>query len=397
MLKTVYIHLGGAKTGTTSIQSYFTDNRELLLNRYNIYYLHDYLKAPGNSCFNLFPLNKMGIQYLKQKSELSRKTNYKSIVISDESIFNKNLSFTAEDVDAIKEIFPGHDLKIILYIRRADDWCKSLYAQRLRMNRRIPLRTFAQYYKTQDGLQSLFFKLPGFIEHLHRLVGKDNVIVRLYDRSTLKGGSSINDFCSLFNIKLPISGENIGKKENITLSTELLPYIASLADGDSPLTNKTRKTLRSIVKNCFNDAANCQAEELDYTELSNTINQLEKFAPGYNKLFEHRKFSLKWDEYKINAETHAIFDLLYHIYDSVQINTDATMKLTQEHTAIDANRLLGNSTVQEQTEMLKAPEGAQNKFFKQVLTGQKKLLNKLSEIEQRLIVLENNNVANKDS
>lgn len=133
--KTLYIHLGFVKTGTTAVQHFCHDNRELLLSRYNLYY-------PRTGCDNyphnhgpLFPVvhatQWREARWRTLREEVAGRA-HADIILSYEGILESFLRHPEEcDLwgDRIKEYLPNYTIKFILYIRRLDDWAKSFYDQ----------------------------------------------------------------------------------------------------------------------------------------------------------------------------------------------------------------------------------------------------------------------------
>jgi hypothetical protein len=50
---------------------------------------------------------------------------YNDLLISDEAALFDGVESLISDIQVLQDIFHGHEIKTILYLRRADDWCKS--------------------------------------------------------------------------------------------------------------------------------------------------------------------------------------------------------------------------------------------------------------------------------
>ena len=132
--KQLYFHVGMPKTGTTSIQQYFADNAEALLQFHGLYYCYGYLPNT-NHCWGLTSSIQKGKAFLRGKCRDAAQKSYRSILISDESAIRCGAEAIMYATSVFQDIFPRHKIKIILYLRRADDWCKSSYGQRLKFAR----------------------------------------------------------------------------------------------------------------------------------------------------------------------------------------------------------------------------------------------------------------------
>lgn len=199
----LFIHIGTHKTGTTAIQSSLKESYKIL-KKENIYY---------------FPVSKNAIQLMKIK-ELDDKL----IVTCKKELFrfiknrkNKNLikiiwSFegfsgdsstgyenTNKIAESLKIITKDIDTKIIIYLRRQDEFVESLYTQMIHQGESYDFESFINKFSEKD------FNWSNLLNSYSNYYGKDNLIVRKYDESYLSAnGGIINDFTKILskNIKL---------------------------------------------------------------------------------------------------------------------------------------------------------------------------------------------------
>ena len=322
--KRLYLHIGMPKTGTDSIQRWFAGNAEALLRLHGLYYLHGYrphrARIPQHitptHCPWLFPLTPEGTDFLREKSREAAATNYTSLLISDEAAVlpTKRL---ANAVPVLREIFPGHELRIILVLRRADDWCKSYYGQMCRQAREHDVRSFAAYCDSPFGLEEGLFALPRTLQALADAVGKENLLLRIYDRKRMKNGSALDDFADIFGIGIPLGvpEEVCSDESNPSLPAEALPYLAPLADQNSQLPLDLRNQLLSLLKESFEQSRNFQVKSVDAARISRAVDEVEEWLPGYKKLYQEREFSLDWPELEVNPALVALSEVLYSLVD----------------------------------------------------------------------------------
>ena len=340
--KRLYLHTGLPKTGTTSIQRYFADNAEALLRLYGLYYIYGYNNTPelhirraDNNCGWLLPLTGEGTNFLREKAREAAQHHYTSLLISDETMCRSGFKLLIAAISALQDIFPGHEIRIILYIRRADDWCKSAYAHLSKQHREIyNLRSFAAFHDDpQFGLAQGFFALPEAIRALTGIVGKENLILRVYDRKSMKNGSSLDDFADIFGIDIPlgIPEEKLSGEQNPSLPAEAVPYLAPLADSNSPLAYGLRAELLKLVKTSFEQSCNFQIQDrMDPAKIAETIDELDALVPGYKKLYEKREFSLDWPELRMNPALVAMSEVLYHLTDRVHSLQESQRKQQEQ-------------------------------------------------------------------
>ncbi|MFT5838984.1 MAG: hypothetical protein ACI9UT_001485 [Flavobacteriales bacterium] len=222
MRKTLVIHGGMHKTGSSVIQRTLYANRELLLGQGILYpktgLIHDsqighrhygFMKALENSA-------KSSDVYRQFNQEVDE-SGCNVIIVSHEDILSPRKSI----LDGVRLLTESYDVKLICYFRD-------------------PIQYFNAKYKEWVRRQK-FAGEPGdfVIEHLDylawdkllipwfALLPKNNVVIRKYHRNTLINQSSIDDFCEALgshwdiNIKALLSdlsgSNNVGLSNNETL------------------------------------------------------------------------------------------------------------------------------------------------------------------------------------
>ena len=140
---TLYIHIGTPKTGTTALQGFLAKNRKTLQEHGAVFpdfgLVYKGVAKNRNAHFLVatkdpFRAKEMGVcmKILKQQAAL-----YPKILISDESIWT---FYGHPDVETapfwkkLKEMLDGMDLdlKVIVYLRRQDQYAFSYYAQKIK-------------------------------------------------------------------------------------------------------------------------------------------------------------------------------------------------------------------------------------------------------------------------
>ena len=210
-MKTIYIHTGQDKTGTSSLQQMLFDNRLKLSEENNVSFFTADMKGRlikyGNTC-GWIKIDKRNI-----KNDAS--------IVSPE-ILAQNLAKLPHDVIMSAECFSWifdkkelirfkeelskffEKIIIITYIRRQDKQIISLYQQRSK-KRRPPSNFFddneSTAIPTYNKNLDYYFDYNKRISIWGDVFGDDNVIVRVFDKKTLYKGDIVSDFCNLFNIK----------------------------------------------------------------------------------------------------------------------------------------------------------------------------------------------------
>lgn len=212
-MSTVYIHVGTPKTGTSAIQVFCSKNRKLLKEK-GVCYPNLGFDFPGISsnrnghCLNAYIFDENHKRLRDQEREVADQAlekltgmldNFPVFVLSDEQIWN-NKDITTERLLHYKEKLAeaGADMKIIVYLRRQDLLIQSYWAQQVKeyMN-----TCFSDYIVSK---KAKYFKLDydKRLEEMAAAVGRENIIVRVYEKQQYYGGNIISDFLHLFDLEM---------------------------------------------------------------------------------------------------------------------------------------------------------------------------------------------------
>ncbi len=215
-MATVYLHVGLPKTGTTALQRFLWDNEEALL-RHGISYPHMEYKYKGvgfyrNGHFLLAPfVDADGKQYhdrpCREFDEAMDKVQALSsqcekIILSDEIIWRTRWKWE-NYWEKIRDAFAARGLKVkvIVYLRRQDLWTESFWAQMVKGGGST--HTFAEFLEL--FLQNTcYVDYYDYMNHLSPILGRENLIIRIYERGQFHGkeGTLHSDFLDLFGLSL---------------------------------------------------------------------------------------------------------------------------------------------------------------------------------------------------
>ena len=180
---TLYIHIGTPKTGTTALQGFLAKNRKTLQEHGAVFpdfgLVYKGVAKNRNAHFLVatkdpFRAKEMGVcmKILKQQAAL-----YPKILISDESIWT---FYGHPDVETapfwkkLKEMLDGMDLdlKVIVYLRRQDQYAFSYYAQKIKEAEEI--RCFRDYMLV-DGPARARLDYEKELGLIASAIGKENL------------------------------------------------------------------------------------------------------------------------------------------------------------------------------------------------------------------------------
>lgn len=218
----VFLHIGTNKTGTTSIQRYLFSNKELLKKDKLLYpntgligEAH-YGISNGLGFSNSILLNKSKQSLIQLKRDLHKeatKKKYKSVIISSEDFMLNGPS------ENIKRFLDGWEVKVIVYLRRHDEWWESAYTQAMKMKSNPPwprgVMGFINYHREKH---SFFGNYEALLSKWEDIVGRNNIIVRPFEKQQLKDGL-LSDFLNCINYH-PVSIDALKqiKNENESIS-----------------------------------------------------------------------------------------------------------------------------------------------------------------------------------
>ncbi len=220
-MKTAYIHIGTHKTGTTSIQNFLFNNKRKLIDRGFLYPLsgisrrknsfgHSHLVAVilENTEADTYNPNAGGWQEVLAEANSLQEKN---LVISSENFCISK--FNLEQIYQIKNYLSQYTVKIIIYLRRPDDYLSSKYCQLIRAGKYSD--SFKQYLRDQKWICDYYQLLKPW----QQVFGRKNIIVRVFEKEQLKNGL-IDDF--LDSIKYPQDRSELIKtpRQNISPSVK---------------------------------------------------------------------------------------------------------------------------------------------------------------------------------
>ncbi len=244
-MRKTYLHVGMPKTGSTSIQSYFTDNREKLLGdgvcylsslgKYNqkalVFYAQDIETKMEKDIRTHFPKLelKVGMDSESVRKEIKDRfvdevsdlyPSVHTLVLSCESLFR----LSAPEMIRLRDlIFPiGGEYKIVLYIREQVDYIISNYTMRVR---RGDKRSFSEYVNQKS--RDKYIDYEYLIDLWEKNFGYENIIVRTFDRNTLVDGDVVADFLSATNIS-PSFSNTQPTRRNPSLDAGILAQVRAI-------------------------------------------------------------------------------------------------------------------------------------------------------------------------
>lgn len=200
------LHIGIEKTGTTSIQSFLAMNRDVLKSRSILFPVspgdenHEFLAgyaANDEKRDDIRVRNKIESQedldgfrerFASRFADEVRAAACDTVILSGEHCSSRLV--TREEVERLRGLLLGmvDDVRVIVYLRRQDEFLLSAYSTRVRCGetRRLSLPAANKRRDRYD-----FAKL---LDLWSGVFGKEAITGRIFSRATLVDGSAVSDF-----------------------------------------------------------------------------------------------------------------------------------------------------------------------------------------------------------
>ena len=192
------VHIGTNKTGTSSLQRAFFDNREALAAAGIAYPLTGIETAAHHNVSRALKgvsPDRLGMPADWMQQLHAECQDAEICLLSSENFH------TMQDPSRMLALCPQGQTQIIVYIREHAAHLVSWYQQAVQSrNTAMTLEEFIEHHA---------LSFAEMIDKWARAYGDENMIVRLYERSALKKGDVIADFCSF--LKPEITKQLTGK------------------------------------------------------------------------------------------------------------------------------------------------------------------------------------------
>jgi len=300
-MKDIYIHIGSYKTGTTTIQSFCSENRKLLAKK-GCYYPN----APGNNriseahhglALSLFKNygglpagwyrdeNSFDDYIYKYLSEISSIKENKILFSSEEFCQLINLNDPYIAMQRLKNEFIDFNINIIFYVRDPLSLVKSVYNQFMReVSRKVPLKSFIDWFYYLDKKIMLPYEAISIWEDVF---GEENIKIKIYSKST----DHLNEFFNILNIPSFICN-NEGMNKNIK-------------SDDRELERGRVKEVFSVVPSYDINSYLSPQVLLDFNKWANLQVMLDNINESYGDFLSKYASHLKYQPI-------TVFDLISH-------------------------------------------------------------------------------------
>lgn len=252
--KTIYIHIGTEKTGTKSIQNFCCSRRDFLkrnnlfypcnLDRKYIFNITHWPLAAALSQNNKFVPEEKRLSAKELFDELKsdiEQSGEERVLISAEP-FSVNVT-KAESISELKKLLNGYEVKIILYLRRQDDYYISHTSTKIKGGVHIQGNRYSADEAINNPIRYNYLEL---VKKWAKVFGKENMIIKTFEDSSLKNQNILSDFFGIFNMDIS-QFEAQTQRQNTSLSLDAL-YFMNMVNKGLKLSPKERSKIYSLLE-----------------------------------------------------------------------------------------------------------------------------------------------------
>ncbi len=263
----IYLHIGMPKTGSTSLQIFLQENREILKSKgytYPVIPLHyPAISDMRNGHFLVGEaFSREGeadpertAEWRAEAFRLLREEleKYPHLILSDEGIWN-SIKIREKGALALLRQFCEQnqcEWKVIIYLRRQDSFLESYWKQKIR--RRGSTKSWEELLRRPPS-----YLVLDYYTHLceiAKIVGKENLIVHRYGSEYFGGtdGTIFSDFLHAIGLVLTDEYKPLEKQANVSLNNNyaeikrILNFLLSEEKGER---ERQEKWMEMLVLEC---------------------------------------------------------------------------------------------------------------------------------------------------
>ncbi len=349
------LHIGTEKTGTTSIQSFLTQNRKELA-QFGYAYLQS-AGLPSNRklatyCFNSDHHDdhhvSLGIVEPEKRekwrsdfaSDFEKEIkglapNIHSVFISNEQLHSR--LFSLEEIQRVKDTLGSYfeSVEVYVYLRRQDKMACSLYSTALKCGHSM------EHILPQVAELDHYYNYEVLLDKWSEIFGEDSITVRVFDRKELVSGDLLSDFLSVSNSQdIDLEKLELPGMENESLLPMAQEYLRMCNQVSGPASPRTSNALRNFLIASLEELYGGKPR---LPTRSQATEFYQKFSPSNNRVAE------KW----LGRET--LFEENFSEYPETSGDTDldtqAAIDISMEILSLSAT-----STSQSSQRLLKSIE-----------------------------------------
>lgn len=264
----LYVHIGGAKCGSSSIQYFLESNKDTLLQQGVVvpsihmtsagvcngaqlnYFQNIFINRAVNFAESKIQL-KNDLVALRDKYQAVVEGRLPAIVVSAE-----NLSCWEGYYTLFDELNDEFDVRVIIYVRRQDDYLSSYWQQWM-------LKVEDDFWAWVLGSLNNIGDWAKALEPWIKVLGDERIVVRRFSRNHFVDGDLIRDFASIIGV------DSDGMQTKLSRNP-------SFNDGVMLLASSVRDVFRDTHDNDFYQMVGEWAGESTYKKLPSQLMTFEQ-------------------------------------------------------------------------------------------------------------------------
>ena len=413
MIRTLYIHIGTPKTGTSTLQHFFEDNRAALLQK-GIYYPEKIDSGTWGGKDSTDGNFAWITRCDKSVRDISDIFNHMFSISNKVLLSTENIWLEIKDKGDfllnLKQMLEGTEIKVIVYLRKQIDYLESQYRECVRL-----ILAQESIFEVCDSSNPAFSVVKeslnyyAVLENMAQAVGRENIIVRPYEKMQFKNQNILEDFMGILGLSLVQPFVLPEKNYNPPMNNPALELKRNM--------NTSAKAEQKLMNDCFYEilmqdgTERAKNGECAHFKSLLTYQQrhdfMQRFEEGNRKIAVHylnrEEGKLFFEENDVHMQTGSVSseDLLQQtirVFTSAFLeNYDRQNTIVHNHNAFEKKMehfigLIQNMVENQQKQMeiyQKEMESSQRHMEDQVYEYRKDLMRMLQTKQQEIDELKN--------
>lgn len=297
-MKTLYLHIGIPKTASTAIQMFLVAN-EKVLNAHGYTYpdfglSYSYTSDRRNGHFMIgeaFGIkgerdftqdDQIWEDCFKKINKLFEK--YDNVILSDEGFWRQGVRYRGRIWKKIREEIQKEQfaVKVVVYLRRQDQYLYSRWNQQLKMAQGLTSPNYTQTWEEMlDANSGRLLDFDAMLHTISKYVGKENIIVRRFDRKEFYGQTVYADFLHAVGLEFSDEFQIENETPNVSLTKNNIE-IKRVLNGLPGLD----ETCNTVFRQCLSALSELPSDDSRYSMFSEQemYDFMSRFEEGNNRI-----------------------------------------------------------------------------------------------------------------